>query len=306
MNRRIQALAAGILAACLLELTACGSYLRIRPEGGISRNLAILQNSGEIRSIDMETGETRVLSPAAFSAAEGTYLLIAQNGPEQTEVYAYDNGTETHLFSTPQYIWQQPVMVEQCVYFIAAETNEERNGLLLNDAYIWTYRDGVIQKLCSTPVHPYSGIQRSGRSVLYVEEASDCDGAPFRIVRLDTETGETERLSAGQYPCWKEDGASFFFGTPDGNLAVYDLSSQAADILWEALELRKTPVYNETDQVLLLCHTDTSFPKSVDVTTDSLLYLQENALRSYRAYFQEVFGTWEAQYSCQGVPVWIS
>lgn len=279
--------------------------IRFSQKYAISKSLTFCNSDGSIKSIDMGTSNIRFSSLTDDSLSAGTDFLSALNGTEQADVLLYSGGTCQHLFSTRQYIWGQPVIVGNCIYFIAAETNDERNGLLIKDAYLWAYQDGTIQKQTTAPVHNFSGILIAADQLLFVErgETNPDQKEEVHIVLYDTRNGEKSRLCAGKYPCWKEIGTSFFFSTPDGELAVYDLPTKSAQIVDETLELRSTPVYNAEDGVLFVSCPDPNNEKAVDLVTQGFYYLKYREFVPYRTYFQNMRFGWNEKYRYSGEAV---
>lgn len=276
--------------------------IRFSQKYAISKSLTFYYSDGSIKSIDMDTGNVRFSSLTDDNPSTGVDFLSAINGAKQADVYLYHGGTRRHLFSTPQYIWGQPAMVGNRIYFIAAETNDERNGLLIADAYLWAYQDGAIQKQNTTSVHNFSHILTAANQLVFVErsESNPNQKEEFYIVLYDTESEEKSRLCTGQYPCWKEIGMSFFFSNSDGELAIYDLSTKSIQIVDETLELRSTPIYNAEDGVLFVSCPDPDNRKTIDLTSQGFYYLKYNELVLYRTYFQKMHFGWHEKYGGSG------
>jgi len=284
-----------------------------RQKYGFSAILAVREAGNMIKTINFGTGSVSRYTHEEYSAASESSILIAINSEDKADVVLYENGERTLLFSTVQYIWGQPVMIEDKVYFIAAETNERwQQNSKISDAYLWVFENEKIEKFHDVNVGHFSGILNHGETIIFVEELSTTTNMAVtingektdrfaniddrQIIKKNVITHETEVIYEGQFPCWQEPGNTFFFAMPHKGLARYNLLTKTVEILDEYLFVESSPIYNSTNEILLFIYPDPDNLMSININTEGMFYLRHFEIIKCRKYFKQMGFGWEEDY----------
>jgi hypothetical protein len=298
-----KAFVVGAVVICLIG--AIGQMLEKRQfrERYLLDSTLILMDAAEgVREIHLGTGAIQRYTFERYSDGRDSPILVAYTNPEKTDVVLYQDGTSKLMFSIEEHVWQQPVLIQDKIYFVASES-KERNA----QQFVWVFSDGEIKKYHDMPVSASSGILVSGEDLFFVESGETYDFLyDFRIMRKNTVSNLTEFICSGRSPCWEEPGSAFFFITSEDDLAKYDLHTSSSQLINQEVEFRGITNYNASDEILIVYYPDPDNDKSIDIEARGIFYLNAGEVIKYRTYISKMsFSPKEDYYDNNATAFWV-
>ena len=264
-------------AAVICLIGAIGQMLekrQFRERYLLDSTLVLMDAAEGVREIHLGTGVIQRYTFEGYSAGRASSLLVPHSNSEKTDVVLYQNGTSKLMFSIEEHVWQQPVLMQDKIYFVASESKEWNAK-----QFVWVFSDGEIKKYHDMPVSASSGILVSGEDLFFVERET----YDFRIMRKNTVSNLAEFICSGRSPCWEEPGSAFFFITSEDDLAKYDLHTSSSQLINQEVEFRGITNYNASDEILIVYYPDPDNNKSIDIEAQGIFYLNAGELRQHRA-----------------------